>query len=114
MFTFIYCFHASFLPPPLLWHCLIIAVFPAAPTPSPAYSSVHSRLPAESSFTADAMPGDVRHFPDLEGTAGLTLDSAPAAESEGTTQVSEQPDDLPRQIHIQQHLKLHFQPQGKA
>ncbi|XP_026018761.1 calymmin isoform X6 [Astatotilapia calliptera] len=87
-------------------------VQPQAPTPSPAYSSVHSRLPAESSFTADAMPGDVRHFPDLEGTAGLTLDSAPAAESEGTTQVSEQPDDLPRQIHIQQHLKLHFQPQG--
>ncbi|XP_035770211.1 calymmin [Neolamprologus brichardi] len=89
-------------------------VQPQAPTPSPnlAYPSVHSRLPAESSFTADAMPGDVRHFPDLEGTAGLTLDSAPATESEGTTQVSEQPDDLPRQIHIQQHLKLHFQPQG--
>lgn len=102
--------------PPLLWHCLIIAVFPAAPSPSPnlAYPSVHSRLPAESSFTADVMPSDVRHFPDLEGTAGLTLDSAPATESEGTTQVSEQPDDLPRQIHIQQHLKLHFQPQGKA
>ncbi|CAI5658981.1 unnamed protein product [Oreochromis niloticus] len=84
-----------------------VPVFPAAPTPSPnlAYPSVPSRLPAESSFTADAMPGDVRHFPDLEGTAGLTLDSPPA-------QVSEQPDDLPRQIHIQQHLKLHFQPQG--
>ncbi|XP_039472727.1 elastin-like [Oreochromis aureus] len=89
-------------------------VQPQAPTPSPnlAYPSVPSRLPAESSFTADAMPGDVRHFPNLEGTAGLTLDSPPATETEGTAQVSEQPDDLPRQIHIQQHLKLHFQPQG--
>ncbi|XP_030611188.1 calymmin isoform X2 [Archocentrus centrarchus] len=93
----------------------------AVPTPSPnlAYPPVPSRLPVASSFTPDVMPGGVRDLSDLEGKASLTLNSAAATGSEGVAQVPEQPDDLlqeqlPRQIHIQQHLKLHFQPQGGA
>ncbi|XP_040885382.1 calymmin [Toxotes jaculatrix] len=94
-----------------------VVAFPAAPTPSPtlAYPSVPSYPPAESFFTPDVVPGvDVEDLPNPTGTASLGLDSAPATETEGVVQVPEQPDDLqlPRQIHIQQHLKLHFHPQG--
>ncbi|XP_056221963.1 spidroin-1-like [Seriola aureovittata] len=93
--------------------------FPAAPTPSPtlAYPSVPSYLPVES-FTPDVVPGaGVEDLPDPAGTASLGLGSAPATETQGVVQVPEQPDDLPqqqlpRQIHIQQHLKLQFHPQG--
>ncbi|TNN51683.1 hypothetical protein EYF80_038095 [Liparis tanakae] len=48
------------------------------------------------------------------------LDFGPPAESQGAAQAPEHPEELlhqqqqlPRQIHIQQHLKLHFHPQGK-
>ncbi len=74
----------------------------------------------ESSFTPDVVPGvSVEDLPDSTGTASLTFDSAPAAEMQGMAQVPEQPDDplqqqLPHQIHIQQHLKLHFHQQGKS
>lgn len=94
-----------------------VAILLAAPTPSPtlAYSSVPSYLPVESSFTPDEVLGaGVQDLPDPAGTAGLILESASATETQGVAQGSEQPDDLPRQIHIQQHLKLHFHPQGKS
>ncbi|KAM9336645.1 calymmin [Symphorus nematophorus] len=95
-------------------------VQPEAPTPGPtlAYPSVPSYLPVESSFAPDVVPGaGVEGLPDPAGTASLALDSAPATERQGVAQAPEQPDDLhqqqlPRQIHIQQHLKLHFHPQG--
>ncbi|KAM3591524.1 uncharacterized protein V6R79_003158 [Siganus canaliculatus] len=96
-----------------------VVAFPAAMTPSPALAdpSLPPYLPVDSSFTAEAMPGaGVKDLPDPAGTASLALDSAPASETQG---VSEQSDDLnqqqmPRQIHIQQHLKLHFHHQGKS
>lgn len=99
-----------------------VVAFPAAPSPSPtlAYPTVPSYLPAESSFTPDVAPGvGVEDLPDSAGTASLALDSAAATGTHGEAQVPEQPDDLlqeqlPRQIHIQQHLKLHFHPQGKS
>lgn len=91
----------------------LVVAFPAAPTPSPtlAYPAVPSYLPEESAGAED--------LPDPAGTASLALDSAPLAEMQGVAQVPEQPDDLlqqqlPRQIHIQQHLKLHFHQQGKS
>ncbi|XP_070847183.1 spidroin-1-like [Chaetodon trifascialis] len=97
-----------------------VVAFPAAPTPSPtlAYPSVPSYLPMESSYTPDVVPGaGVEDLPDPAGTASLGFDSAAATGTHGEAQVPEQADDLlqqqlPRQIHIQQHLKLHFHPQG--
>ncbi|KAM6897001.1 calymmin [Xenentodon cancila] len=85
-----------------------VAAFPAAPSPSPNPS-----VPGEY-FTPDELLGGVQDFPGSQSTASL-LASAPATETLGEAQVPEQPDDpqqLPRQIHIQQHLKLHFHPQG--
>lgn len=85
-----------------------------------AYPSGPSYLPEEASFTPDVLPGaGAEDLPDPAGTASLDLDSAPATETHGVIQLPEQPDDLlqeqlPRQIHIQQHLKLHFHPQGKS
>ncbi|XP_018542813.2 calymmin [Lates calcarifer] len=100
-----------------------VVAFPAAPTPSPtlAYPSVPSYLPVESSFTPKVVLGaGVEGLPDpAAGTASLSLDSAPATETNGAVQVPEQSDallqqQLPRQIHIQQQFKLHFHPQGKS
>ncbi|KAG8009176.1 hypothetical protein GBF38_011877, partial [Nibea albiflora] len=99
-----------------------VVAFPAAPNPSPtlAYPSDPSYLPVESSFTPDVAPGaGAEDLPDRVGTASLALDSAPATEIQGAVEAPEQPDDplpqqLPRQIHIQQHLKLHFHQQGKS
>ncbi|KAM4526353.1 uncharacterized protein V3H82_000774 [Fundulus diaphanus] len=55
----------------------------------------------------------VQDLSDAGGTAGF-LDPAAATETRGEAHASEHPDDLqpPRQIQIQQHLKLHFHPQG--
>ena len=72
------------------------------------------------SFTPDVVPGagdEVLPYP--AGTDELSLDSAPATETQGVVQVPEPTEDLPqqqlpRQIHIQQHLKLHFHHQGKS
>ncbi|XP_060884606.1 uncharacterized protein LOC132955677 [Labrus mixtus] len=92
--------------------------FPAAPTPGPTldYPSVPSYMQVDSSFTPDAVPeAGVEDLPDPAGTTSLTLDSAPATETQGVLQLPDQPDDeqqLPRQIHIQQHLKLHFHQKG--
>ncbi|XP_062234761.1 calymmin [Platichthys flesus] len=88
--------------------------FPA-PTPEPtlAYPSVPSYLPLEASFTPDVLHGEgVEDLPESAGPADLGLDSAAATETHGAVEVPEESDDLPRQIHIQQHLKLHFHPQG--
>lgn len=57
-------------------------------------------------------------LPEPAGTASLTFDSAPAADTHDVAQLSEEEDEvleqqLPRQIHIQQHLKLHFHQQGE-
>lgn len=75
-------------------------------------------MPVESSFTPDVSPGlDVEDLPVPAGTTSFTLDSAASSEKQGEVQVPEQPDDqqqMPRQIHIQQHLKLHFHQQGKS
>ncbi|XP_031698805.1 calymmin [Anarrhichthys ocellatus] len=90
--------------------------FPAAPSPSPTlvYPSDPSYLPVEF-FKPDVVPGaGVEDLREPVGTAGLAHGSA---ETQGVAQVPEQPDDLlhqqqlPRRIHIQQHLKLHFHPQ---
>lgn len=92
--------------------------FPEAPTPIPSlvYPAVPAHLPAESSLPPDVGPAtDVEDLPDPAGTASIILDSEPATETLGLTQPPE-PDDaqqLPRQIHIQQHLKLHFHNQGE-
>ncbi|XP_055360610.1 calymmin [Betta splendens] len=72
-----------------------VVAFPAAP-------SLDS-IPASPSVPA--------HL--TEAVPEAHLDPAPASEAQG-----EQPDEpqqqLPRQIHIQQHLKLHFHPQSKS
>ncbi|XP_044035180.1 calymmin isoform X23 [Siniperca chuatsi] len=99
-----------------------VVAFPAAstPSPTPAYPSVPSYLPVESSFTPDVVPGaGFEDLPDPVGAASLALDSTSATETQGVAQVAEQPDDLlqqqlPRQIHIQQHLKLHFHQPDKS
>lgn len=105
-----------------LWACssTLAAAFAEAPTPIPslAYPAVPAHLPAESSFTTNVgLPAEVEDLPDPAGTARIPLDSEPATETPGPPQSHEQPDDdpqqLPRQIHIQQHLKLHFHNQGE-
>ncbi|XP_043959193.1 calymmin isoform X3 [Gambusia affinis] len=77
----------------------------ALPTPS---LSLEDSPDLVGSFTPDEGVKDLS-----DGTAGL-LDSSPAAETRGEAHLSENPDDLqlPRQIQIQQQLKLHFHPQG--
>ncbi|XP_019742205.1 calymmin isoform X2 [Hippocampus comes] len=73
---------------------------PAAPTPSPP----------DSVFTP-AQTDDLSS--DLTGTGNLAFNSE--ADRQATAQGSEQPDDpapMPRQLNIQQHLKLQFHPQG--
>ncbi|XP_027885126.1 spidroin-1-like [Xiphophorus couchianus] len=79
----------------------------AFPTPSP---SLEDSPVLVGSFTLDEGVQDLS-----DGTAGL-LDSSPATETQGESHLSENPDDLqlPRQIQIQQQLKLHFHPQGKS
>ncbi|KAM7381695.1 hypothetical protein PAMA_012504 [Pampus argenteus] len=97
-----------------------VVAFPAVPAPSAtlAYPSVPSYLSVESSFMPDVVNGAaVEHLPDPVDTTSLVLDSAPATERQAAAQTPEQPDDLlpqqlPRQIHVQQHLKLHFHQQG--
>ncbi|XP_036072876.1 calymmin [Oryzias melastigma] len=80
-----------------------VAALPAAPT---AGSTLAFSSP-------DAIPPeDVQDIPDPEGTASF-LESAPVTEMLGESQVPEDDENLPRQIHIQQHLKLHFNPQSK-
>nr|XP_057918643.1 calymmin [Doryrhamphus excisus] len=78
-----------------------VVSLPAAPTPSSA---------VDSSLT----PGGTDDLSsDLTGAGGLIYDSTGAGHNQARE--SEQPDEaeqLPRQIHIQQHLKLHFHPQG--
>ncbi|XP_032430429.1 uncharacterized protein LOC116727230 [Xiphophorus hellerii] len=79
----------------------------AFPTPSP---SLEDSPDLVGSFTLDEGVQDLS-----DGTAGL-LDSSPATETQGESHLPENPDDLqlPRQIQIQQQLKLHFHPQGKS
>ncbi|XP_058476523.1 calymmin isoform X2 [Solea solea] len=88
-----------------------VVAYPAAPTPSPTLVSAPS-------LTDDVvLRVGVEDLPGNMGPVHLSLDSAPATETQGGVQVAEEPDDLlqeqlPRQIHIQQQLKLHFHPQG--
>lgn len=97
----------------------LAVAFADAPTPIPslAYPAVPAHLPAESSLTPDVgLPAEVEDLPDPAGTASIPLDSEPATDTPGLPQSHEEPDDsqqLPRQIHIQQHLKLHFHNQGE-
>ncbi|XP_069374230.1 spidroin-1-like [Paralichthys olivaceus] len=95
-------------------------VQPEAPTAGPdlAYPSVPSHLPEEASFAPDVAPGaGVEDLPESAGAADPVLDSAAATETHGVMEGPEQSEDLlqeqlPRQIHIQQHFKLHFHQQG--
>ncbi|XP_014856069.1 PREDICTED: spidroin-1-like isoform X3 [Poecilia mexicana] len=77
----------------------------AFPTPSPSPEDSPDFV---DSFTPDEGVQDLS-----DGTAAF-LDSSPVAETRGEAHLSENPDDLklPRQIQIQQQLKLHFHPQG--
>lgn len=82
----------------------VVAASPAAPGPSPSLASVVS----------DVVPGG-EDLPDI--VDGTDLDSAPATGFQGVAKMDEETEDmqqqqLPRQIHIKQHLKLHFHPQG--
>lgn len=88
-----------------------VVAFPAAPSDGPtlAYPSDPAYLPAV--YAPDAAPA-----PSAEDAPDAALDSDAAAEAHDGAQQPEMPDDeqqLPRQIHIQQHLKLHFHNQGK-
>lgn len=88
-----------------------VVAFPAAPSDGPtlAYPPDPAYLPVESSYAPDAAPA-----PGAEDAPDAALDSD--AETHDVAQQPEQPEDeqqLPRQIHIQQHLKLHFHNQGK-
>ncbi|XP_075890422.1 uncharacterized protein LOC142893573 isoform X49 [Nelusetta ayraudi] len=89
-----------------------VVAFPAAPSDGPtlAYPSDPAYLPVESSYAPDAAPAA-----GAEDAAGAAPDAESAAEMHDVAQQPEQPEDeeqLPRQIHIQQHLKLHFHNQG--
>lgn len=80
----------------------VVAASPAAPSPSPSLASVVS----------DVVPGG-EDLPDI--VDGTDLDSATGFQ--GVAKMDEETEDmqqqqLPRQIHIKQHLKLHFHPQG--
>lgn len=101
---------------PLLCPLPAVVAFPAAPTPSPTlpYPSDSPYLPVESSFAPHTVPGaGVEDLPNAAGTAGLNLDSEAATEThDGQPEDELQQEQLPRQIHIQQHLKLHFHNQG--
>lgn len=90
-----------------------VVAFPAAPSDGPnlAYPSDPAYLPVESSYAPDAAPAL-----GAEDAAGVVPETESAAEAHDVAQQPEQPEDeqqLPRQIHIQQHLKLHFHNQGK-
>lgn len=92
-------------------HLPAVVAFPAAPSDGPtlAYPSDPAYLPAESSYAPDAALA-----PGADDDAAP--DSDAAEETHDAAQQLEQPEDeqqLPRQIHIQQHLKLHFHNQGK-
>lgn len=81
-----------------------VVAFPGAPTREPTvpYPSAASYLPVDSAVTS-------------YGAGVGSNDPAPVTESQAASQGLEQTDDeqqMPRQIHIQQHLKLHFHPQG--
>ncbi|XP_061765819.1 fibroin heavy chain-like [Nerophis ophidion] len=78
-----------------------VVSLPAAPTPGPILES--ALTPAGTDDLSS----------DLTGPGGLIYDSAGVGDKQARG--SEHPDDaeqLPRQIHIQQHLKLHFHPKG--
>eukprot|EP00064_Thunnus_orientalis_P007330 superscaffoldBa00000806_g7350 len=77
-----------------------VVAFPAVPTPGPtlAYPTVPSYLPVESSLMPDVVHGaGAEDLPDPVNTASLTLDSAPATETQAAAQAPEQPDDVPPQ-----------------
>lgn len=96
-----------------LWHFQK----PLLPFPSLAHPAGPTYPPAESSLSPAVGPAvGVKDFLEPTGTASVPLDSEPATETLDLVQQPEDPDDpqqLPRQIHIQQHLKLHFHNQGE-
>ncbi|XP_024866836.2 calymmin isoform X2 [Kryptolebias marmoratus] len=79
-----------------------VVSFSAAPTSGPTLAFSPARV--DSLTPDDVSREDVQDFTD-DGV-GSHLESAPAAERHSDDL------ELPRQIHIQQHLKLHFHPQG--
>lgn len=102
------CIQNAFIPLPLTSAPTLVVAFPAAPTPSPSL--------ADPSVPSYLGPGaGVEELPDPAGTVGLALDSEPDTETHGAPEQHEdlQQQQMPRQIRIQQHLKLHFHPQGK-
>lgn len=95
----------------------LVVEFPEAPTPIPslAHPALPAHLPAESSLPPDAEPtAEAEDLQEPAGPASLPLDSEAATETLGLTQQPDDPQELPRQIHIQQHLKLHFHNQGEV
>lgn len=103
----------------VFWACSpsSAGAFPEAPTavPSLAYPAPPAHLPAQSSPTPDVGPAaGVEDLPEPAGPASIPLDSEAAPETLGLTQQPDDPQQLPRQIHIQQHLKLHFHNQGEV
>ncbi|KAK5881199.1 hypothetical protein CesoFtcFv8_022026 [Champsocephalus esox] len=94
-----------------------VVEFPGVPTSSPILAdpsdpSDPSYLPVEV-FTPAA---GVEDLSDPAGSDDLLLHSAPAAETQGGAQPEDMQhqQEMPRQIHIQQHLKLHFHPKEAA
>ncbi|KAF3853568.1 hypothetical protein F7725_014256 [Dissostichus mawsoni] len=94
-----------------------VVEFPGVPTSSPTLAypsdpSDPSYLPVEV-FTPAA---GVEDLSDPAGSDDLLLHSAPATETQGGAQPEDllHQQEMPRQIHIQQHLKLHFHPKGKS
>lgn len=80
----------------------LAVAFPEAPTPIPSLA-YH--------LTPDVGPAaGAEDLLEPAGTASIPLDSEAATETLG---LPEQPD-LPRQIHIQQQLKLHFHNHGEV
>nr|XP_054605682.1 calymmin isoform X3 [Nothobranchius furzeri] len=88
-----------------------VVAFRSAPTPSS--TAVYSSVRGDSFTPAELIDDGVQDLTDPEDTGSL-LESAATSETQDEIQVSEHPDDseMPRQVHIQQHLKLHFHPQG--
>ncbi|XP_076008114.1 uncharacterized protein LOC143002062 [Genypterus blacodes] len=94
-----------------------VVAFPAAQTLSPALAHPSAYVPDASFLPDTPQVADGQDLPDPVGTASLDLAPGPAAQTQATPLMFEQPDglqtqQLPRQIHIQQHLKLHFHPRG--
>ncbi|XP_056153577.1 calymmin [Lampris incognitus] len=91
-----------------------VVVFPEAPTLPPSLA-LPSYVPVVPSLPPEEAPAAGTEAP----PTGRSLASVPASQTQAPPLLPEQHDSLlpqqpPQQIHIQQHLKLHFHPEAET